>query len=133
MTAALGDEKVWALHQDVDGGIWIGTRAHGLYRYRNDQLSHFTTANGWPATVSIPFSKIRRAISGSAVLGVMLLNRAELDAQAIDRNSFSRCASFAPMRAASHTVLWGTQPAGAMTGSGEAWFPTSQGCGAFAR
>ena len=32
MTAALGDEKVWALHQDADGGMWMGTRAHGLYR-----------------------------------------------------------------------------------------------------
>jgi ligand-binding sensor domain-containing protein len=30
MTAALGDEKIWALHQDVDGEIWIGTRSWAL-------------------------------------------------------------------------------------------------------
>ena len=47
ITAALGDEKVWALHQDADGGLWIGTRAHGLYRYRETAVSStYTTANG---------------------------------------------------------------------------------------
>jgi ligand-binding sensor domain-containing protein len=83
MTAALGDEKVWALHQDMDGGVWIGTRAHGLYRYRNGQLSHYTTANG---LASDSIYSILEDMQGhfwcSGPSGVMLANRAELDAQA---------------------------------------------------
>jgi ligand-binding sensor domain-containing protein/signal transduction histidine kinase len=129
MTAALGDEKVWALHQDVDGGIWIGTRAHGLYRYRNDQLSHFTTANGLASDSIYSILEDKKGhfwVSGPS--GVMLLNRAELDAQAIDPQQLLSLRIFRADEGGKPTQFYGgTQPAGAMTGSGEAWFPTSQG------
>jgi ligand-binding sensor domain-containing protein/signal transduction histidine kinase len=129
MTAALNDEKVWALHQDVDGGIWIGTRAHGLYRYRNGQLSHYTTANG---LASNSIYSILEDTQGhfwfSGPSGVMLLNRAELDAQATDPQQLLSLRIFRAEEDGKPTQFYGgTQPAGALTGSGEAWFPTSQG------
>ena len=129
MTAALGDEKVWALHQDINGGIWIGTRAHGLYRYRSGQLTHYTTANG---QASDSIYSILEDMQGhfwcSGPAGVMLANRAELDAQANDAQQQLSLRVFRANEGGKSAQFYGgTQPAGALTKSGEAWFPTSQG------
>jgi ligand-binding sensor domain-containing protein/signal transduction histidine kinase len=129
MTAALGDEKVWALHQDMDGGIWIGTRAHGLYRYRNGQLSHYTTANGLASDSIYSILEDKQGhfwCSGPS--GVMLANRAELDAQANDTQQRLSLRIFRANEGGKSAQFYGgTQPAGSLTRSGEAWFPTSQG------
>jgi len=129
MTAALRDEKVWALHQDVDGGLWIGTRTHGLYRFRNGQLSHYTTANGLASDSIYSILEDKQGhfwFSGPS--GVMLLNRAELDAQAGDTQQLLSLRIFRANEGGKPTQFYGgTQPAGALTASGEAWFPTSQG------
>jgi len=129
MTMALADEKVWALHQDEDGGMWIGTRAHGLYRYRNGQLSHYTTSNGLASDSIYSILEDKQGhfwFSGPS--GVMLLNRAELDAQANDPRQILSLRIFRANEGGKPTQFYGgTQPAGALTRSGEAWFPTSQG------
>jgi ligand-binding sensor domain-containing protein/signal transduction histidine kinase len=129
MTAALSDEKVWALHQDTDGGMWIGTRAHGLFRYRNGELSHYTTANGLASDSIYCILEDKQGhfwFSGPA--GVMLLNRAELDAQARDKDKLLSLRIFRANEGGKPTQFYGgTQPAGALTATGEAWFPTSQG------
>ena len=129
ITAALGDEKVWALHQDVDGGLWIGTRAHGLYRYRNGQLFHYTTANGLASDSIYSILEDKRGnfwFSGPS--GVMLLNRDELDAQAGNREQPLSLRIFRADEGGKPAQFYGgTQPAGALTAAGEAWFPTSQG------
>jgi ligand-binding sensor domain-containing protein/signal transduction histidine kinase len=129
MTAALHDEKIWALHQDADGGMWIGTRAHGLYRYRNGQLSHFTTANGLASDSIYSILEDKQGhfwFSGPS--GVMLLNRAELDAQITNKDQPLSLRIFRANEGGKTAQFYGgTQPAGALTNSGEAWFPTSQG------
>lgn len=129
MTAALADEKVWALHQDTDGGIWIGTRAHGLYRYRNGQLSHYTTANGLASDSIYCILEDKQGhfwFSGPS--GVMLLNRGELDAQTTDKEKLLSLRIFRADEGGKPVQFYGgTQPTGALTSSGEAWFPTSQG------
>ena len=129
MTTALSDEKVWALHQDADGGMWIGTRAHGLFRYRNGELSHYTTANGLASDSIYSILEDKQGhfwFSGPS--GVMLLNRAELDAQAKDKEKLLSLRIFRANEGGKTTQFYGgTQPAGALTGTGEAWFPTSQG------
>ena len=129
MTAALADEKVWALHQDADGGLWIGTRAHGLYRYSNGQLFHYTTANGLASDSIYSILEDRQGhfwFSGPA--GVMLLNRAELDAQAGGSEQLLSLRLFRANEGGKAAQFYGgTQPAGALTKTGEAWFPTSQG------
>jgi len=129
MTAALGDEKVWALHQDADGGLWIGTRAHGLYRYSGGRLSHYTTANGLASDSIYCILEDRQGhfwLSGPA--GVMLLNRAELDAQASGREQLLSLRLFRASEGGKPAQFYGgTQPAGALTKTGEAWFPTSRG------
>jgi ligand-binding sensor domain-containing protein/signal transduction histidine kinase len=129
ITATLGDEKVWALHQDADGGLWIGTRAHGLYRYRNEELSHYTTANGLASDSIYCILEDKHGnfwFSGPS--GVMLLNRDELDAQATNREQPLSLRIFRADEGGKPAQFYGgTQPAGALTSAGEAWFPTSQG------
>jgi len=129
ITAALGDEKVWALHQDADGGLWIGTRAHGLYRYRNGELSHYTTANGLASDSIYCILEDKHGnfwFSGPS--GVMLLNRDELDARAGNREQPLSLRIFRADEGGKPAQFYGgTQPAGALTSTGEAWFPTSQG------
>lgn len=129
MTAALVDEKVWALRQDTDGGMWIGTRAHGLYRYRDGQLFHYTTANGLASDSIYCILEDKQGhfwFSGPS--GVMLLRRAELDALATNKDQLLSLRIFKADEGGKPVQFYGgTQPAGALTREGEAWFPTSQG------
>jgi len=125
----LKNEKVWAEHEDSDGGLWFGTRTNGLYRYRDGLISHYTTASGL-ASDSI-FSILedgRHHFWLSGPLGVMLLNRDELDAQAtnpersLSVHFYRADASQRPIR-----FYGGTQPSGVITPDGEVWFPTNLG------
>jgi ligand-binding sensor domain-containing protein/two-component sensor histidine kinase len=45
-TAALRAEKVWSILQDRRGIMWFGTRDHGLYRYRDNVVEHYSTSQG---------------------------------------------------------------------------------------
>src|SRR5688572_27899261 len=44
--AQLAKEKIWAIHQDARGRLWLGTRGGGLLRLDGGKLTRFTTANG---------------------------------------------------------------------------------------
>lgn len=129
ITAALGDEKVWALHQDVDGGMWIGTRAHGLYRYRDGELSHYTAANGLASDSIYSILEDKQGhFWFSGPYGVMLLNRGELDAQAGNKEQHLSLRIFRADEGGKPAQFYGgTQPAGVLTKTGEAWFLTSHG------
>ncbi len=128
-TNALKEEKVWSSHQDADGGLWFGTRTHGLFRYRDGSLTHYTTANGLAGnSIYSILEDSRRHLWLSGPLGVMLLNRDDLDAQALDpRHSISM--RFYRTDASDQPTQFygGTQPAGIITRNGEAWFPTNRG------
>jgi signal transduction histidine kinase/streptogramin lyase len=128
-TDALKEEKVWAAHLDSDGGLWFGTRTHGLFRFRNGSLTHYTTASGL-ASNSI-FSILEdssRHFWLSGPLGVMLLNRDDLDAQAHDPRHKLLMRFYRANISDEPTQFYGgTQPAGAITRDGEAWFPTNRG------
>jgi ligand-binding sensor domain-containing protein/signal transduction histidine kinase len=129
VTDALKDEKVWSEHEDSDGGLWFGTRNHGLYRFRNEKLAHYTTANG---LVSNSIFSILEDESHhfwiSGPQGVMLLDRGELDAeaqnpaQALSLRFYRANIGEAPVR-----FYGGTQPAGVIMHDGEPCLPTSEG------
>jgi ligand-binding sensor domain-containing protein/signal transduction histidine kinase len=128
-TEALRDEKIWAEHEDPDGGLWFGTWMNGLYCLRNGTLTHYTTANGLASnSIFSILEDSNRHVWLSGPRGVMLLNRDELDAQAQDPAQrllvrFYRAnTGDAPVR-----FYGGTQPAGIITRGGEPWFPTNQG------
>lgn len=129
LTAALGSERIWALYQDANGELWIGTHGNGIYLYHNRQLAHFTTADGLASnTIYCILGDRRNHLWVSSPSGVMLLNRAQIGAalrtpgRPIPLEHYEVSEGNAAVQ-----VLGGMQAAGALTASGEAWFPTSQG------
>ncbi len=109
--------KIWAIHEDADGGLWFGTRDNGLYRLHAGKLAHFTAADG---LASNAIYQILEDATGRLWLsgpnGVALVNRHELDAQA---DSFPRhfaltFYSTADM-AANTEIYGGTQSSGCIT------------------
>jgi len=82
-TEAMAQMKVWAIHEDSEGGLWFGTRNNGLFRFRSGNLAHFTTQDG---LASNAVYDILEDSSGhlwmSGPNGISMVNRLELDAQA---------------------------------------------------
>jgi ligand-binding sensor domain-containing protein/signal transduction histidine kinase len=128
-TEALKEEKVWALHEDSDGGLWFGTRTNGLYRFRDGQVTRYTTANGLASdSIFSILEDSKRHLWLSGPLGVTLLNRDELDEQARNPHQTLSVRFFSADAGDRPTQFYGgTQPAAAMTRGGEVWFPTNQG------
>ena len=46
ITSRLRGLKVWAIHEDPEGGMWFGTRGSGLFRWKQGSISVYTTARG---------------------------------------------------------------------------------------
>jgi ligand-binding sensor domain-containing protein/signal transduction histidine kinase len=128
-TEALKEEKVWALHEDSDGGLWMGTRTNGLYRYRDGVVTHYTTASGLGSdSIYSILEDGKRHLWLSGPLGVMLMNRAELDAQAHDGRQVLSMRFYRGDAGDKPTLFYGgTQPAGVIARGDEAWFPTNRG------
>jgi signal transduction histidine kinase/ligand-binding sensor domain-containing protein len=127
--APLAQMKVWAIHEDSDGGLWFGTRDNGLYRLREGKLTHFTAEDG---LASNAIYQILEDASGHLWLsgpnGVALVNRHELDAQAelFPRHFALTFYSTADM-AANTEIYGGTQSSGCITPQGDVWFPSNLG------
>ena len=128
-TEALRNEKVWSIHSSRDEDVWFGTRNSGLYRFARGKIYHFTQDEGLAATsiYSILEDTHRRLWIGSPD-GVSLLDRSEFDG---DRDYAERHLSqrfYSRSNAGDIAPLYGgTQPAAAMTESGDVWFPTNKG------
>lgn len=129
VTEALKEEKVWALHEDADGGLWLGTRTNGLYRWRDGQVTHYTTADGLASNsiYSILEDGAQRMWM-SGPFGVMRMNRGELDARARNPKQVLAMRFYRGDAGDKPTLFYGgTQPAGVLVHGEEAWFPTSRG------
>jgi ligand-binding sensor domain-containing protein/signal transduction histidine kinase len=130
-TAALADEKVWALNQSSSGAIWFGTRDNGLFRYLPGAptLTHYTTAQGL-ASNSV-YSILEDAhdrfwIGGAA--GIEVFSIAALETFNQNPPLYLPQRFFAVTGGGDLSPLYGgTQPAAAMSPTGDAWFPTSKG------
>ena len=128
-TEALSQKKVWAIHQDSNGGLWFGTRNDGLFRWKSNSLTHYTTDQGL-ASNSI-YQILEDAHSNfwiSGPNGVSLLNRQELDAAAEHPTrhlSLSFYGISSDVDAAQ--IYGGRQPSGCLDSHGEAWFLTDRG------
>jgi ligand-binding sensor domain-containing protein len=47
-TGSLKDNEVWALKEDDEGGLWIGTISGGVTRLKEGNFTTYTTADGLP-------------------------------------------------------------------------------------
>ena len=50
-TGSLKDNEVWAIQEDDEGGLWIGTYGGGLTLYKDGRFKTFTAADGVPEVV----------------------------------------------------------------------------------
>ena len=50
-TGSLRDNEVWAIQEDNEGGLWIGTYGGGLTLYQDGRFRTFTKADGVPDVV----------------------------------------------------------------------------------
>jgi ligand-binding sensor domain-containing protein/signal transduction histidine kinase len=121
----LRGQKVWALHEDPEGGMWVGTHGGGLMLLKHGELRRYTSAQG------PPFDKIyflaedaRGRLWMSGPGGVASIARRDLE---------SRTGQL-PLRLYSTSeglntdqMNGGVQPAGAITSTGELWFPSTNG------
>jgi signal transduction histidine kinase len=128
-TNALAQMKIWAIHEDADGGLWFGTRNNGLYRFRDGKVAHYSAQDGLAGNAIYQILEDGRGhLWMSGPNGISMLNRSELDAQAesFPRHFALTFYSTSDM-AATTEIYGGTQPSGCMTAEGDAWFPSSLG------
>ena len=129
MTGALKEEKVWAIHQDADGGLWFGTRTGGLYHRKVEKLDHFTVAQGLSSNSIYELVEDQNGnlwISGPN--GISVMSRRELEA--VNGQAGRRVAvTLYGISEGLETLQMcgGEKPAGILTTRGEIWFPSSKG------
>jgi ligand-binding sensor domain-containing protein/signal transduction histidine kinase len=130
-TKALGSEKVWALEQSTSGALWFGTRDNGLYRYVSGEAEtrHYTSEQGLASNSVYSIMEDPRGkfwiggVNGVEVVSVHALETAAKTAHAYLTQRFFKVSAGGELS----PLYGGTQPSGAMTADGEAWFPTSKG------
>jgi signal transduction histidine kinase len=128
-TSAMAQMKVWAIHEDPEGGLWFGTRDIGLFRLRDGHIAHFTANDGLAGNAIYCILEDADAhlwLSGPN--GISMLNRHELDAQS-ERTARHFALTFYPISemAANTEIYGGTQPSGSITAQGDVWFPSNGG------
>lgn len=127
--AALKNERIWALYQDANGTVWMGTRGGGLLRFRDGRLVRFTRNNGLPANTIFYIAEDRSGkLWFSTSSGIFSADRKELDAAPDDTAQLIHITPFGTADGmATSQMNGGIQPAGAITQSGEVWFPSVRG------
>jgi signal transduction histidine kinase len=127
--AALDGEKIWAIHEDPSGGIWFGTRGAGVFWLQDGNLTNFTTKHGLASNNVYQILEDRRGnlwLSGPS--GVSAVSREDLKKSTHDpshRPAVSLYGTSEGME--TNQTNGGVQPAGAITASGEIWFPSTRG------
>src|ERR1019366_4394822 len=129
VTTRLRLEKIWAIHEDRDGGLWFGTRGAGLFRWRGGRLTEFGTAEGLAASSIYPILEDQRGtfwMSGpNAILAV---SREDLDRLA-DHPGFHPAVTLYGLSdgVEATQIYGGVAPAGCLAANGEIWFPSNRG------
>jgi len=129
VTQTLAQTKIWAMHQDGAGVLWLATRNNGLFRWDGTRLAHFTTDNGLASNAIYQIlGDNADHLWLSSPNGISLLNRRDLESAAKNGGgqlalTFISTAEMAP----NIEIYGGTQPSGSLSNKGEIWIPTSLG------
>jgi len=125
----LSSEKVWAIHEDDDGGLWFGTRGAGLFRWRGGVLTAFGTDQGLASnSIYQILEDAHKTLWMSGPTGISSVSRRELDKLAEHAMFHPAVTLYGLSDGVEATQMHGgTQPAGALTSSGELWFPSNRG------
>lgn len=123
--AQLAKEKIWAIHQDASGRLWLGTRGGGLLRLDSGKLARFTTANGLPSNTIYQILVDQTGkfwMSGSS--GIFSIDPAEFD-RAAELINVTAYGTVDGMRTSQ--MNGGFQPAGGKDATGALWFAGVKG------
>lgn len=127
--APLQSQKVWAIHEDPEGGLWFGTRSSGLFSWKRGRLTSYTTAQGLSSNSIFQILEDRRGtfwISGPN--GVSSISRSDLETTARDASHPPAVKLYGTSDGFETTQMYGgVQPAGCISSSGEIWFPSTAG------
>ncbi len=125
----LREEKVWAIHEDAQGALWFGTRYSGLFRWKGERLTSYTTAAGLANNSIYQILEDRRGtlwLSGPN--GISSVARRDLELAASDPSWRPAVRLYGTSEGLATTQMYGgVQPAGCTTPSGEIWFPSTAG------
>ena len=133
----LADGRAWALHEDADGAVWIGTE-NGLTRMVTPQPSstnaqpRFTTFRREQGLFENLVNQVLEDDFGnlwlSGLRGIHRISRADLNAVAERRSKRVHCVTFGIADGMESAETNGErQPAGCKTPDGRLWFPTVRG------
>lgn len=127
--AALRDKKVWAIHEDDDGGLWFGTRKNGLFLWKSKRLSAFTTAQGLTSnSIYQILEDSKRVLWLSGPNGISSICRKDLEATALDPLRLLPVNVYGASEGLETTQMYGgVQPAGTVSARGEIWFASTAG------
>jgi ligand-binding sensor domain-containing protein/signal transduction histidine kinase len=130
LLAQLNREKIWAIHYDAKGALWLGTRGGGLFRIHDGKIFHYSTREGLlnDSIFQILEGKADGRLWLSTPTGVFSIARAELDAVAGGKPGPVHAVPYGASEGMESSHMnGGTQPAGCITASGELWFPSIRG------
>jgi len=122
-------EKVWAIHEDSEGGLWFGTRTSGLFRWKDGKLSAWSTAQGLASNSIYQILEDRRGFLWlSGPNGISSISRRDLERAAVDPSFLPAVKPYGTSEGLQTTQMYGgVQPAGCISSSGEIWFPSTAG------
>ena len=129
ITGRLRGLKVWAIHEDPEGGMWFGTRGSGLFRWKQGNIAVYTTARGMASNSIYQILEDRRGwLWMSGPNGISSVSRHDLDRMAQDPAWVPAVKLYGASDGLGTTQMYGgVQPAGCITANGEIWFPSSEG------
>ncbi|HEY1341898.1 MAG TPA: two-component regulator propeller domain-containing protein, partial [Bryobacteraceae bacterium] len=127
--AALRHDRIWSIHADAQGTLWIGTRGAGLARIRNGQVALITTQEG---LLSNAIFQVIDDGNGrlwmSSPMGLYSASFADLNAVADGATPALAVLAYGTGDGLESTQLnGGVQQSGCVAANGELWFPTVRG------
>src|SRR6202020_1603773 len=109
--------------------VWFGTRSNGLYRWKSDRLTHFTTAQGLASNSIYQIVEDRTGglwLSGPN--GISQLRRQELDESADHPEQHLSLTLYSVSDEVETTQIYGgRQPSGCVDSQDGVWFPSNKG------
>lgn len=125
----LRGQKTWALYEDAEGGLWIGTQGAGLFLLKGGTLRQFSVEQGLPSEkIHFIAEDARGRLWMSGPSGVVSVSRRDLEAlPANDRGQLAVRAYGTAEGLVSSQMNGGVQPAGTLTANGELWLPSTSG------
>ena len=129
MLDRLRGHRIWALHEDAAGGMWIGTQGAGLFLLKDGGLTQFTVAHGLPSNKIHFIGEDREGLSlDERSERVVSVSRADLETM---RGTPSRHVAVrvygTPEGLNTNQMTGGVQSAGVITSAGEVWLPSTKG------